>query len=52
MAQPDIKQESLSLGDRMTPSCSQEIDLEEVTSFGFLLGVSCWEVDFDVMSFG
>ena len=33
MAQPDIKQEPLSPGDRMMASCSQEIDLEEVTSF-------------------
>ena len=33
MAQPDIKQEPLSPGNRMMPSCSQEIDLEEVTSF-------------------
>lgn len=32
MAQPGIKQEPLSPGDRMTPSCSQEIDLEEGAS--------------------
>ena len=35
MAQPGIKQEPLSPADRMLPSCSQEIDLEEVL-------FSCW----------
>ena len=30
MAQPGIKQEPLSPGERMMPSCSEEIDLEEV----------------------